>query len=182
MTIWQIGLNKTGSTSLNSALKILGLKSNHDFRLRNIFKEQNYDHPLINEYDAFCDGSFYNDYKFISKKFPKDKFIFATREKEEWIRSLIIHTLYNRIFNPKKQLVKEIDTNKMSEMYDQLHLEVPKFFKDSNRLLILPLGSGWEPLCEFLKKPIPDVSYPNLNKGNKKLKDILNHYNPIKFK
>lgn len=31
------------------------------------------------------------------------------------------------------------------------------------KLLVLELGEGWEPLCQFLDKPIPDVEYPHVN-------------------
>lgn len=31
------------------------------------------------------------------------------------------------------------------------------------RLLEFKLGSGWEPLCEFLGEEVPDVPYPNVN-------------------
>ena len=31
------------------------------------------------------------------------------------------------------------------------------------RLLEFKLGSGWEPLCEFLGAEVPDVPYPNIN-------------------
>lgn len=31
------------------------------------------------------------------------------------------------------------------------------------RLLVIEVGSGWEPLCSFLKIPVPDVPYPNRN-------------------
>jgi Sulfotransferase domain len=31
------------------------------------------------------------------------------------------------------------------------------------RLLNFKLGSGWEPLCEFLGVEVPDVPYPNVN-------------------
>ena len=33
----------------------------------------------------------------------------------------------------------------------------------AERLLVLPVGSGWAPLCEFLDLPVPDVPYPNRN-------------------
>lgn len=36
------------------------------------------------------------------------------------------------------------------------------------KLLEYQLGSGWEPLCEFLGKPVPDVPFPHLNE----LKDL----------
>jgi len=31
------------------------------------------------------------------------------------------------------------------------------------RLLVFKLEEGWEPLCKFLGKPIPDVEFPNIN-------------------
>jgi hypothetical protein len=37
------------------------------------------------------------------------------------------------------------------------------------------LGSGWEPLCEFLGKPVPDVPFPHLNES-KDLKDLFERY------
>jgi hypothetical protein len=36
-------------------------------------------------------------------------------------------------------------------------------FVPKDNLLVMELGEGWERLCEFLDKPIPDVPYPKLN-------------------
>jgi hypothetical protein len=33
----------------------------------------------------------------------------------------------------------------------------------ADRLLIFPVGSGWEPLCEWLGVPVPDEPYPSEN-------------------
>lgn len=30
-------------------------------------------------------------------------------------------------------------------------------------MLVFDVKQGWEPLCKFLGKPIPDVPFPNLN-------------------
>lgn len=32
-----------------------------------------------------------------------------------------------------------------------------------DRLLVIPPGAGWEPLCTFLGVPVPDEPYPHLN-------------------
>lgn len=34
-----------------------------------------------------------------------------------------------------------------------------------DRLLEYKLGSGWEPLCKFLGKPVPDVPFPHVNES-----------------
>lgn len=44
--------------------------------------------------------------------------------------------------------------------YDMVKSKVPK-----ERLLVYELGSGWEPLCKFLGKPIPDEPFPFKNES-----------------
>ena len=41
---------------------------------------------------------------------------------------------------------------------DAVRAEVP-----AERLLVYELGSGWEPLCEFLDVPVPEEEYPHVN-------------------
>jgi len=31
------------------------------------------------------------------------------------------------------------------------------------RLLVFEVADGWEPLCDFLKVPTPDVAFPDIN-------------------
>ncbi|KAK5710754.1 hypothetical protein LTR17_018735 [Elasticomyces elasticus] len=38
-------------------------------------------------------------------------------------------------------------------------------------LLVYELGSGWEPLCAFLDKPVPDVPFPRVNET-----EMVNEY------
>jgi hypothetical protein len=33
----------------------------------------------------------------------------------------------------------------------------------SDRMLIYDVGSGWEPICDFLGVPVPDAPYPRAN-------------------
>jgi hypothetical protein len=45
----------------------------------------------------------------------------------------------------------------------------------SERLLNYKIGSGWEPLCEFLGKPVPDCPFPRMNDAeamNTKIDDM----------
>jgi Sulfotransferase domain len=45
-----------------------------------------------------------------------------------------------------------------------------------DRLLEYKLGSGWEPLCKFLGKPIPDAEFPKLNESElfREMADVVN--------
>lgn len=38
-----------------------------------------------------------------------------------------------------------------------------KAAKDGRSLLLYELGSGWQPLCEFLDRPVPDTPFPRVN-------------------
>lgn len=43
------------------------------------------------------------------------------------------------------------------------HNETVKRVTPPDRLLLFSLADGWEPLCQFLGKPIPDVPFPIVN-------------------
>jgi len=50
---------------------------------------------------------------------------------------------------------------KYREHYQSIRDVVPR-----DRLLEYRLGSGWEPLCEFLGKEVPDVPFPRVNESD----------------
>ncbi|KAL2069257.1 hypothetical protein VTL71DRAFT_15595 [Oculimacula yallundae] len=50
------------------------------------------------------------------------------------------------------------------EMYREYYREVRRV-APKERLLEYKLGSGWEPLCEFLGKDVPDVEFPHANES-----------------
>jgi hypothetical protein len=43
------------------------------------------------------------------------------------------------------------------------HNEEVKRVTPPERLLVFKLEQGWEPLCKFLEKPVPEVDFPNIN-------------------
>jgi hypothetical protein len=45
------------------------------------------------------------------------------------------------------------------------HYEHVRQITPKERLLEYKLGSGWEPLCAFLGKPVPDVPFPRVNES-----------------
>ena len=56
----------------------------------------------------------------------------------------------------------ETDKEKMIE-FEKWNKSVVDYVP-SDRLLIYQVKEGWEPLCKFLDKPIPDISFPYKNK------------------
>ncbi|KAF2167196.1 hypothetical protein M409DRAFT_66227 [Zasmidium cellare ATCC 36951] len=52
------------------------------------------------------------------------------------------------------------------EVYGRHYAEIREVLKDQpERLLEFQLDQGWEPLCAFLGKPVPDVPFPKVNEG-----------------
>ena len=43
------------------------------------------------------------------------------------------------------------------------HIEEVKRTVPPERLLVMELGEGWERLCKFLDKKVPDQPYPKAN-------------------
>ena len=47
-----------------------------------------------------------------------------------------------------------------------------------DRLLVFDLDDGWQPLCEFLGYPAPDVPFPHKNKSGSAVDEII-QTNPL---
>ncbi len=55
------------------------------------------------------------------------------------------------------------DTEERAIKDFQAHVAEVKSVIPADRLLVYELGSGWEPLCEFLEVSVPDQTYPHTN-------------------
>ena len=58
------------------------------------------------------------------------------------------------------------------------HNAAVKALVPKERLLIYRIGDGWEPICKFLGKPIPDVPFPHKNRLASGVEELKNnpHY------
>jgi len=55
-----------------------------------------------------------------------------------------------------------LDEEKAKAAYIE-HIEQVKRYVPSEKLLVFDATQGWEPLCAFLGKPVPDEPFPNVN-------------------
>jgi hypothetical protein len=169
LKIFGIGLAKTGTTSLNAALRILGYSA--------------IDYPLdlggIDEHDAATDMPVADKFEFLDQKYPRSKFIYTVRQQDEWLRSCKRHwsewhdngrdmrpaviELLRRLYG-----TVDFDANLFAEAYVRHETRVLSYFRDrADDLLILDIcskGDGWEPLCSFLGQEVPDGAFPHENK------------------
>lgn len=161
---------------------------------------------LLGEYRATTDspGCFFAVE--LMEAYPDAKVVLVERDLEKWFKSFsttimlvqwpslgmrcalnLLHYKFGKLMDPYLRLsravwgadTKEEQTVKAKEIYKDHYAEVRAKAKPG-QLLEYKLGDGWEPLCEFLGKPVPDEPFPNVNDtamfhdiGNKAMSNAL---------
>lgn len=153
-------------------------------------KDSTYDWETIFEgYGACLDFPSCNYYKELMDFYPDAKVILTIRDDESWMKSWNVlnnqvlnsftfkflakipytsfklqKDIHNKMILGKngafKGAIKEKDIRKKFNDWNQSVIDyVPK-----DRLLVYQVKEGWDPLCKFLNKPVPDISFPYKNK------------------
>lgn len=184
--VFCIGLNKTGTSSLNYAFKILELNSVHfvckQGNIQLIIaenKKANRDLLTgINEFDAYSDWLIEDTqhlFKELDEQYPGSKFIYTRREVEGWIASRKKHL--ERTPNIEKLRAENPDNpwyNAHEDRWRQNFInhenDVLDYFKDRPQdLLVFDItkGDGWNEVCGLLELAVPDKPFPHKNKANR---------------
>ncbi len=177
MKIFGIGLSKTGTSSLAHALEILGYKT-RDYPGIERYAPGDItcvDPALLRDNDALTDTPIPSYYRELDRAYPGSKFILTVRAREGWLKSCQKqfteklaakqNEAHNRLFMDLYGTTV-FDTVKFGTGYERFVARVLEYFKDRpDDLLILDVtgGEGWEKLCPFLGKPIPDLPFPKAN-------------------
>lgn len=120
-------------------------------------------------------------WKRLLDEFPDAKYILTERDPESWYSSFR-NTVFQAMSQPEKATDEHRDVQTMAKtlildglfegrfedkdfaiekLLDysrQIRLAVP-----ADRLLVMDISEGWQPLCEFLDVPIPDDNFPCSN-------------------
>lgn len=180
--VFGIGLSKTGTTSLNDALNILGYRA---FHLPPITKVEGgqirMDWPWwVYRHDALTDLSVAVLHRELAETFPRARFIYTRRDMPKWLRSCEKHFTQDlterRIAQGQKHLIelstafygsRLFDAEKFAAAYRRHEAEVMALHAGRANFLAYDLtaGEGWKPLCDFLGKPAPDRAFPMSNRA-----------------
>lgn len=139
---------------------------------------------IYKKYSAAVDWPTAAFYKELMVKYPNAKVLLTVRSADSWYKSMK-NTVAAEGGKPKAtddemmkkfhKMVFEVcgDGNLMDPTKFADEEAAKKFFIEHNeevkrhvpaeRLLVLELGEGWNRLCEFLGKDIPDTPYPSAN-------------------
>jgi len=178
MKVFGIGLNKTGTTSLGKALEILGFEKHQSCNL-DLTKEWAANNlkailSIAEKNNNFEDWPWPLVYKEIYKEFKDAKFILTKRSSaDKWYESLCKHSLETGPTEFRKLIYGHYMPHDFKEehvnFYNQHNKEVISFFNQNapEKLLVISFeeGKNWEKLCSFLKKDVPEVEFPLLNKS-----------------
>lgn len=185
------GLGRTGTFSMKLALEQLGFGPCH--HMFEVFarpqdmsgwaaairgEEADYD-ALLDGFRSAVDFPACAVWRELAERYPEAKILLTVRPSDDWWRSYdatigrhirspeedpdnpgwvpMVEAMNDRTFGGRSN-----DHDAAIEAYEAHNaavcLEAP-----SERLLVYQLGSGWEPLCEFLGVDVPDEPFPHTN-------------------
>ena len=170
-----VGFQKTGTSTLREALKILGYKVK-DTTPRALIPILKGDfskiRQILNGYDAMEDTPWYIIYRELDQMYPGSKFILTIRDADSWYTSVSKHigdlraAHHEWIYGRGKGLPKNNREHAIA-VYNNHNEEVMNYFSDRpDDLLVLDFTKGdrWEKVCAFLDKEIPGIPFPHYNK------------------
>jgi len=173
--VFGIGLGKTGTTSLAVALRLLGYETvDNPMGLGD-------DLSLVDGVDAATDTPVAEVFEALDRRFPGSRFVYTVRaDREAWLDSVRrqwhmarlagLHqneqrtSLLRRVYGLQ---APRFDRHLVSAGYDRHHARVLSYFNGRDDLLVLDIcgGDGWDELCAFLGRPVPDAPFPRQNVG-----------------
>jgi len=174
--VFGVGLSKTGTLSLAQALDILGFRAAH-WQYTKMLINYVGGKPVINsgqlqEYDAFADIPVSRIYKQLDTICPGSKYILTVREIGGWLKSIERHVLRPDVFEKggigeqlHVDLYGSIEFHEegFKKSYNSYVRDIMSYFRNREQdLLVINIcaGEGWEKLCPFLKKPVPEEKFP----------------------
>jgi Sulfotransferase domain len=149
---------------------------------------------LLAGYESTVDWPAAAFWRPLARFYPQARFILTIREPDGWYDS-VSNTIY-RMFGsqaPEERVAHAREVVPGLETFTDFHRQMiwDGFFSGrfadrdyaiaayerhnaeviaelpADRLLVIPPGAGWVPLCDFLGVPVPEEPYPHLNDPEK---------------
>jgi hypothetical protein len=175
--IFGIGLNKTGTTSLDRAMTMLGFESLHDGgpdvhdAVRRAIDDGE---PLLSNldqrFDVFSDiGLLARRFRLLDAQYPGSRFVFTTRPMDQWIDSRRRHVERNVALHEAGEYDRGflvVDVEKWTREWKHHTQRVHAYFEGRPDFLEIDLTANpeWGVLCRFLGVAEPDEPFPWANR------------------
>jgi hypothetical protein len=189
------GVGRTGTYSLKLAINQLGLGPCHHMEdvLHNMptqiplwtaaLKDSPDWNTIYSGYNSAVDWPTAAFFRELIKAYPQAKFVLTERDAESWADSFtptIYQLLAERAQAPvemkswldmalevihKTGIPLGLNRHELMTAY-KAHNESVKNTIPAKQLLVYEISQGWEPLCEFLGKVVPNEPFPRTNGQN----------------
>jgi fructose-1,6-bisphosphatase/inositol monophosphatase family enzyme len=133
------------------------------------------DMETVLAHDALTDTPIPSFYRELDARFPGSRFILTVRDREGWLKSCrkqfnersaaAQNDAHRRIFEDLYG-TNVFDEQRFARGYERFVAGVFEYFRNRTRdLLVLNVteGDGWEKLCPFVERPVPDIPFPKAN-------------------
>lgn len=180
--VFGIGLSKTGTTSLFSALGALGYKSATYRHMNELglkeWLEGDFSHDYLANYNAVTDLPVGTWFRELDMRYPNSRFILTERPVDSWLASIERQFRETREYRTPGDFawnvhfaqygVQTFNKDRFRMVYQEHRARVLKHFEgQKDRLLVMNFfeDASWHELCRFLDKPLPNTYFPNLKPG-----------------
>ena len=159
------------------------------FRKGPLYAREQWD-KLLGNYSAVADLPAIAFAEDLLTSYPDAKVVLVERDIERWYRSFNEGVIEN-VWSPAIRLIARLDSrfvgklgstsarwtegwmgaHSKAEMQENArkkyreHYAMVEMVTPPAQFLRYRLDDGWEPLCRFLNKPIPDVDFPRVNEA-----------------
>ena len=186
LAVFGAGFGRTGTESMKRALEALGLgPCHHMTEVLNDPRQQeqwrdvaggaapDWD-AIFHGYGAAVDWPSAYFWRELSAHYPDAKVLLTVRDAEGWYESFAntILKVLQKGGSPDSVGEKLIgegvfggrahDRDHAIAVYEKSIADV-RASLPPERLLTFHVGDGWEPLCRFLDRPVPDMPFPRCN-------------------
>jgi hypothetical protein len=177
--VFCIGFQKTGTTSLFSALTTLGYKTaavvGRDWTAERLAQDgARFCIEIAKDFDAAQDMPWPIFFRELDIAYPGSKFILTVRESESWFRSIENH--FGDRADEMQAFIYGRDAaapaghkQRYLDIYAEHEAAVRAYFanRPSDFLVMdLEAGAGWKELCSFIGVPVPAAPFPVKNRSD----------------
>ncbi|MEP1201236.1 sulfotransferase family protein [Tateyamaria sp.] len=176
--VFGVGFHRTGTTSLQTALEVLGYSvvGMRDTEW-SAYRQNDLDtiQRTVEVFDGFRDMPWPLLYQHLYKAVPNAKFILTYRDPDDWAKSCagIYKSRPYEMFRPIYGFDSfEGNEEKAKEVYLRHISAVRQFFSDKPDVFLekdFTKDHSWQDLCDFLLEPEPDREFPHANKRPRSL-------------
>lgn len=184
------GLGRTGTQSLAAAARHLGYRTVSQEELLGspdtlvqilaaARGEAPFDPNLLGDATASIGWPLCFLYEEQLECWPEAKCLLNVRDADDWFASVervwpVLSTIRKLPFPRKARLVDgmvsllehrmggPLDRELWTAAYRR-HIDQVRSAVSPDRLLVWEVGAGWEPICEFVELPVPDLDFPRGN-------------------